>query len=70
MPRPPLTVIKIIFGLITAILRAASSSFLLLASMLLTAVAVVALVGFLGFGITGVSCLRLFRRQPSNPDQP
>lgn len=45
VPRPPLTVIKIIFGLITAILRAASSSFLLLASMLLTAVAVVALVG-------------------------
>jgi len=65
-----LTVIKIIFGLITAILRAASSSILLLATMLLGAIAILAVVGFLGFGVTGVSCLRFFRRHPPKPNQP
>jgi len=66
----PLTVIKIIFGLITAILRAASTSFLLLAAMLLGALGILTLVGFLGFGVTGVSCLRFFRRHPPKPNQP
>ena len=65
-----MTIIKIIFGLITAILRAASSSFLLLATMLLGAVGILALVGFLGFGVTGVAGLRLFRRHPPKPNQP
>ena len=65
-----MTVIKIIFGLITAILRAASTSFLLLAAMLFGALGILALVGFLGFGVTGVSCLRFFRRDSPKPNQP
>lgn len=58
-----MTIIKILFGIITAILRAATSSLVLLVSTLVTALAVLALVGFLAFGLTGVVGLRLSRRR-------
>ncbi len=62
-----MTVIKILFGLITAILRAATSSILMLVSTLITSVAVLALVGFAAFSLTGVVSLRLSRRRSNKP---
>ncbi len=62
-----MTIIKILFGLITAILRAATSSILLLVSTLITSVAVLALVGFAAFSLTGVVSLRLSRRRANKP---
>ena len=58
-----MTIIKVLFGLITAILRAATSSLLMLVSTLITTLAVLALVGFLGLSLTGVVSLRLSRRR-------
>ena len=58
-----MTIIKIIFGLINAILRAATSSLLILVSTLVTAIAALALVGFLALSLTGVVSLRLSRRR-------
>lgn len=64
-----MTIIKIIFALINAILRAATSSFLLLVSTLISAIAVLTLVGFLAFGLSGVVGLRLSRRRTARRDR-
>ncbi len=63
-----MTVVRVLIGLINAILRAASSSFLVLGTMLLTAVALVALAGFVGVGLTGAVSLRLSRRRTDKRD--
>ena len=65
-----MTLIRILFGVINAVLRAATSSFLLLISMMVAAVGVLALVGFLGVGLTGFVGVRLARRRGRDPDQP
>ena len=58
-----LTILRILFGVIQAVLHSATSAFLLLMSMLLSAVGVLVLVGFLGVGLTGMVSLRLSRRR-------
>jgi hypothetical protein len=58
-----MTVLKILVGLINAILRAATSSFLVLISTLITSVAVLALAGFAAFSLTGVVTVHLSRRR-------
>ncbi len=58
-----MTLIRILAALINAVLRAATSSLLLLISTLVTSLAVLALVGFLAFGLTGAISLRLSRRR-------
>lgn len=64
MPEPlTLTILRILLGVIQAVLHSAASAFLLLMSMLVTAAGVLALAGFLGVGLTGVISLRLSRRR-------
>jgi hypothetical protein len=58
-----MTLIRILLGLFTAILKAFTSSFLLLLSTLGTALAVILLVGFVAISLTGVVSLRLSRRR-------
>lgn len=65
----PVTLIRILFGVINAVLRSATSSLLLLVSMLFSAIGVLVLVGFVGVGLTGIFGLRLSRRRNSQkPD--
>ena len=60
-----LTILRILLGVIQAVLHSAASAFLLLMSMLATAAGVLILVGFLGAGVTGFISLRLSRRRAS-----
>ena len=60
---PPLVILHAIFTAVADICRDVTSSILLLVTMLLAAVAVMAVVGFFGFGLTGVVSLRLARRR-------
>ncbi len=58
-----LVLVHIIIGVINAVLRSATSAFLLLISMGLSALLVIALVGFAAFGLSGFVGLRLSRRR-------
>ena len=58
-----LTILRILFGVIQAVLHSAASAFLLLMSMLLTAAGALVLLGFVGIGLGGVISLRLSRRR-------
>ena len=58
-----LTILRILFGVIQAVLHSAASAFLLLMSMLLSAVGVLIVVGVVAVSLTGVVSLRLSRRR-------
>ena len=58
-----MNLIRALFGVFTAVLRSVTSSLLLLISTMITAVVVVAIVGFFATGLTGVVGLRLSRRR-------
>jgi hypothetical protein len=59
--------VRIILGVINAVLRSATSAFGLLISMALTALLVMALLGFAAFGLSGLVGLRLSRRRSNRP---
>ena len=59
-----MNLIRALIGVFTAVLRSVTSSLLLLISTLITAVVVVAVVGFFATSLTGVVGLRLSRRRP------
>ena len=58
-----MTIIKALIDVFTAVLRSATTTFLLIASVGLTALVVLAAVGFFGAGLTGYLGLRLSRRR-------
>ena len=57
-----MTVLRALLGAFDTFLRSATSTLLVLLSVVLTAVAVLAVVGFFGVSLTGIVGLRLRRR--------
>ena len=63
-----MSIIRALFDVFSAVLRSVGSSILLLTASGITALAVIALVGFLGFGLSGIVGLRISRRRSDKRD--